>query len=285
MPVSDVILRPCPVCGDTELSCEYSADPEIFAKGNHTYDIRVLDQLNPELKQALTIGQCANCDMIYSTAQLSDGVIEKVYDELIDWHKSLAKVRPDTIGLAEQRVIGAVQAVFGDNGPGDARILDFGCGWGQCLTALHDLGATNILGCEMSKPRLAHLKEKAIPAKSCLKEVQTKGPFELIIMHHSLEHLYDVKTTLSTVCSLLAPKGRLYVSVPDARQMFESTKGTCLRPSQTASKDVNPWEHVNYFTQDTLIRILNDAGMIVETLLGTPPGIVEGIIAKSSPAR
>jgi len=92
-----------------------------------------------------------------------------------------------------------------------ARILDVGCGSGMLL---HDLGAQgyrNLLGADPFIEREISFEGGRI-LKAPIQEVQ--GEFDLIMFHHSLEHMPDQVGVLEAARARLAPDGECLVRIP-----------------------------------------------------------------------
>jgi SAM-dependent methyltransferase len=94
----------------------------------------------------------------------------------------------------------------------DSRILDVGCGAGDLLNRLGKAGFTNLLGADPFIERRFVTTAGAIIEKSELKEVA--GRFDLIMFHHSLEHVPDPRRTLREARVRLNRDGLCIVRVP-----------------------------------------------------------------------
>jgi hypothetical protein len=105
-----------------------------------------------------------------------------------------------------------------------SRILDVGCGGGSLLKALHSRGFENLNGAdafasiEVSIPRLKIRRQDVM---------QISGEFDLIMLHHSLEHMPDPRVALTHLCSLLAPNGVILIRVPVANCEAFRMFGVC----------------------------------------------------------
>jgi 2-polyprenyl-3-methyl-5-hydroxy-6-metoxy-1,4-benzoquinol methylase len=105
--------------------------------------------------------------------------------------------------------------------PKDARVLDFGCGFGDGLMELRALGYHNVFGVEIGEHR-ARESAKYFPgrircgsveeAAQMAKEV---GCFDLIVCRHVFEHLREPYYVLTELAKLLTHKGIALIIVPD----------------------------------------------------------------------
>lgn len=94
---------------------------------------------------------------------------------------------------------------------GNSRILDVGCGKGHLLRQLHEWGFRDLWGAdpyvteEVNEPGLRILKTNIF---------DLRGPFDLIMMHHSLEHVEDPLGVMADAARLLASNGSLVIRIP-----------------------------------------------------------------------
>ncbi len=94
----------------------------------------------------------------------------------------------------------------------DAHILDVGCGSGALLFLLGDLGCKNLLGID---PFIATDVEYESGLRILKKSVhEVGGKWNLIMFHHSFEHVPDPLATLQAVSGLLTPNGCCVIRVP-----------------------------------------------------------------------
>jgi 2-polyprenyl-3-methyl-5-hydroxy-6-metoxy-1,4-benzoquinol methylase len=94
----------------------------------------------------------------------------------------------------------------------DTKILDVGCGAGSLLCLLSELGFNNLLGVD---PFIAKDIEYDNGFKILKREIHdVEGNFDLVMFHHSLEHVPDPAGTLNIVSLLLTPGGHCLIRTP-----------------------------------------------------------------------
>jgi len=87
-----------------------------------------------------------------------------------------------------------------------------GCGSGDLLFSLHEMGFKNLLGVD---PFIANDIEYAGSVKVLKNELQNiEGEWDLIMFHHSFEHIPDPAKTLRTVFELLKHNGQCLIRIP-----------------------------------------------------------------------
>jgi len=137
----------------------------------------------------------------------------------------------------------------------DDLIIDIGCNDGKFLLELERRGFTKLHGVEPTKNMARHAQEAGLKvtndyfdmelAKNLVRE---HGEFKVVIVRQVLEHIVDIKGFLDSARSLLSDRGVLVIEVPDSEINFSHS-------------DYGVWEeHVNYFTQASLTRILEEMG-------------------------
>ena len=90
-------------------------------------------------------------------------------------------------------------------------ILDNGCGAGALLRALRDQGFTNLSGVDpfitqsITEPYLQITKGEIF---------DLKGPYDLVMFHHSLEHVAEPEKYLKAAASICAQGGAVLVRIP-----------------------------------------------------------------------
>lgn len=146
--------------------------------------------------------------------------------------------------------------------PHEARILDFGCGFGDGLVALEQLGYQNVFGVEVGSHRVAvakrHFSERVVTgslsAAAGLRE--REGRFDLIILNHVAEHLGEPLAALRQLATLLSDQGLLAVSVPN-------------RWSESPVHLPLYFPHLHHFSPSSLMSLFMRAGLIPHRWTGS----------------
>ncbi|MEX2582262.1 MAG: class I SAM-dependent methyltransferase [Gemmatimonadota bacterium] len=94
----------------------------------------------------------------------------------------------------------------------DSRILEIGCGTGAFLSDLREQGFHRLLGAD---PFIATdcVLPNGIPLRKATAD-QLDGSFDLIMLHHTLEHIPDQLSTLRSIAGLLASGGECLIRIP-----------------------------------------------------------------------
>ncbi|MBW2969578.1 class I SAM-dependent methyltransferase [Candidatus Woesearchaeota archaeon] len=141
------------------------------------------------------------------------------------------------------------------------KILDFGCNSGLATSEFRKHTGAAVFGTDINKYALDYGRKKYPDVNfiSLKKAAGMKGFFDVIIVSNVLEHVPDCDETLSFLKGLLAPKGKLIISVPQER-----IRGDCNIPhiflcSLQNKKYTNP--HLRVLKLKELNVLLEKEGM------------------------
>jgi len=133
-------------------------------------------------------------------------------------------------------------------------VLDFGCGPGWMLRSLN--GNFQKVGIENS--RLARVQAgKHFDVYPSIIDISVN--FDLIIINHVIEHLVNPIETMIELCKLLAPNGRIVVGTPN----FTSAMAVLFKEKY---RMLNEPSHISLFSLDSILRLLRDLGMQIESV-------------------
>jgi SAM-dependent methyltransferase len=143
-----------------------------------------------------------------------------------------ARVRRDAFAVVPRGVLGKILHWMSPNEelreavakhlPGDgmalaglrrnSRILDVGCGSGSFLRMLHAAGFRKVQGIDLFLEKTIEYGGGLRILKGSLEDCS--GEWDIIMFHHSFEHLPDPLHTLTTAARRLARRGTIVVRIP-----------------------------------------------------------------------
>lgn len=199
----------------------------------------------------MEIFECRDCGLVYlsSNAHASAALYEQggMHGQtpvpLDTWRK---ETFPD-----DSRRYGALQSVLANKD-----VLDFGCGNGGFLELCRPT-VRSIDGIELEqRAREDLLSQGKIvhpDLESCLRQDKR---YDLITLFHVLEHLPDPRSTITSLASLLKPRGEIVIEVPHARDALLS-----LYASEAFSRFTYWSCHLYLFDRHTLEMLMQQAGL------------------------
>ncbi|MRU14114.1 class I SAM-dependent methyltransferase [Roseovarius sp. A21] len=134
------------------------------------------------------------------------------------------------------------------------RLLDFGCGDGALLRMAHGFGFETT-GIDVSATRSGGAMSEGYSIHPDFEALDAAGggPFDAIVLSQVLEHVVDPLGLLCSLNARLASEGVLFVAVPD-------TSGVEVPRNFHEFTLVQPIEHINAFTPDSLRDLARRAG-------------------------
>ena len=138
------------------------------------------------------------------------------------------------------------------------RILDVGCGTGDRLYELALAGFTRLQGVEPFIEADIRVANGVTITKGTLDSLNAE--FDFIMMHHSLEHVDDPRSTIMQVCRLLAEDGKVLLRVPVMGKHAWRRYGV-----DWAQLDAP--RHLHDFTEKGVSALAESAGFHVESVI------------------
>lgn len=203
--------RLCPVCSST-------TTPTTL----HTHPLSLPDQFS-YLPNHFNIVAC-QCGMVYNSSPLTQSDLNTYYQS--------PYYTPGRTYLDNASRNLTLARYLHSHFPESTTILDVGCGDGDLLLDLVDLGFyTSVNGVDIGEP--------------------ITGDYDLIIVNHVLEHILDISPFLTNLINHLAPDGAIYIETPDATRYIDNY--------QTSFSYFN-LEHVNHFSPSHLDWLMDNHG-------------------------
>lgn len=233
----------CRICGATV--DQRAIGPENFAKTGQWFH------------------RCGVCGNGYLAPDLAPGRLDRFYRE--DYRRFFPAEATDRyderfFATLKARPLAGLRAARVAQGlPTAARILEVGSGFGTLLAALHDDDPSRtLIAVEPDGThRTAGLKDTPVQFLDLAGAIAA-GPFDLILLFHTLEHVADPSALLRDLRGALAPNGRLVIEVPDAGADWSGWQEIHLA-------------HLSYFTGPGLDRLIARSGFdIIEASTQLP---------------
>jgi SAM-dependent methyltransferase len=252
------VNRSCPSCFASQPRPLFQISPSQFSQPLYTPEVQ--QRFGIERDRKFGVVRCGRCSFVYAEHEPPPALTVLLYDSpdaedsTAEKHESL---RPAWVSHQLQlasALLGAIASEFGNTRPA---ILDFGCGFGALVRALNGPTA-HCVGYETSAFMVRYMQTQGLPVVSVLSD----APRNLhgIILSDVLEHLPEPRSVLRDLRKLLVPKGLLCVNVPDFNERRVRMIAKQLKHGQRPPQELNPWGHLNYFSPESLRRMLCDEG-------------------------
>jgi SAM-dependent methyltransferase len=217
-------LRTCRICDTPNNAETYLAREKMFGFGDEfTYFV------------------CSRCGCLQienPDIDVNRFYPEKYYSFSAEASRSGAKVwlsrQRDASAVFSKGLVGKLLLALKPNAPlqalshvqlhAETRIADVGCGAGHLLHALRSLGFTRLTGIDPNIQEDIKVGAHLHIRKAYLEQVEDE--FDLIMFHHSLEHIPDQIAALSAARAMLAPNGVCLVRIPLVSSYAWRTYGT-----------------------------------------------------------
>lgn len=248
--------RVCPLCSTVDSECLLAIDVGDILNANWSYRKEFWDDLEKADHKTLSINKCVNCDFIFSAMLPSDEFLSFVYDQLIDIN--LARSESYCAGNLASRMKYLSMLLNLVDSP--CKILDYGCGFGPTLALLKKIIGVVSIGYETSHARVRELRSSGYTIVDNENDLLNFSPFHVVILDNVLEHVPEPHAVLSQIKKICTENALLYISVPSANQAYIRRQKVNKRQGKLIAMDVNPWEHLSYFSLRHLDNLLSQHG-------------------------
>ncbi|GAA0613105.1 class I SAM-dependent methyltransferase [Sporichthya brevicatena] len=231
----------CPWCGSTRLTVEVRS--------------KELYQRKPG---RFTLEKCKTCNFVFQNPRLTGEGLNFYYRDFYDGRGAAQADEMSSYGApANHARAQLVQRHAGPDGP--RSWLDVGTGWGYFAkhaaeilphTVFDGLDQGSGVDRALERGWLAHAyRENAFPELAD----ELRGRYDVISMHHYLEHTLDPRAELAAAARALEPGGLLEIEMPDAecvlRHVFRSWWVPYFQP-----------QHLNFPPVGNLLQALVEHG-------------------------
>ena len=236
------IYRKCPVCQNGD-------DIELLYKQEF-----LIPEDYEGLPEIYYISECSCCGFIYANINASQTAYNRFYERNSKYENTDL---PSSTGGISESDLARFEIAFNEFKIFirlDSQILDLGCANGGFLHVLKTKGFCNVAGLDMSKQCVANVKALGI---ECCKGGLFDFPenfinrFDLIILSHVLEHIYDIEIAMQNISHMLKDNGMVYIEVPDASRYHDFY----IKPFYYFDL-----EHINHFDKQALTNLAGSFG-------------------------
>ena len=190
---------------------------------------------------------CGDCGLLYQTPRFTLDELRPIYAD--EYRKDTVEVdgvpKAQYLEFARTKSRREFDWIASRVGKGSGRVLEVGCATGQLLRYFKDAGWDPV-GLEPTRAFADYgSRAHGIPIHATFLEDAALSPgYDVVILSQVLEHLQDPCGMLVRAGALLAPGGRIYVSVPysetylpirPARELFISTHFYAFSPASLAN--------------------------------------------------
>jgi SAM-dependent methyltransferase len=224
--------------------------------------------------------ECTGCGLIYTSPQIPEDRVSEYYpDDYASYGAGGELSGSPAMQFLKSAAILPYTLRYGQPGYlprpfGAGRLLEIGCGAGGYLKELSSLGwqctGVDISAQAIANARMRNPNSKLI--KGVIGDVGVGEKFDVIVMHHVLEHLYHPREVVATCFEMLHPGGKLAVSVPDMGSLEARFFGRRW-------KGLDIPRHVLHFKSAVLVRLLEETGFRIERIR---PGMFASSLSEST---
>ena len=211
------------------------------------------------------IVRCRKCGLVIQDLGWDASRLRAYYEKEYQQTNSLVTGRSQSAREHFADRSGTIASVFDEVRPLLRRgmsVLEVGCGAGELLAKIKPY-ARRCVGVELNSAFVDFMR-KDLGLEAYAEDVNRldiEGGFDLVISISTLDHLPNPLETLRSMRRLLAPKGRIYVELPNVDEALN-----CCLPDRTrAMYNEFFWHraHLFYFSRATVTRLFRKAGLDV----------------------
>lgn len=251
-------MESCNVCGNTSKNLHFNAKEML--RGTR------------DVFQYIECGECKCIQIVNPPADMSSYYDNSYYESFsrqtknlfLDWVREIRDkyaIRRKTgfIGrvLSWIRPLPPDFTIVGKYATNTSKILDVGCGSGSYIRILRRIGFENVTGIDPYLKEDQHLKCGLTILRSYIEDV--KDLYDVILSHHSLEHVPHPLDTLVAIRKALAPGGVCILTVPVAEDLYRKYKSDCYL--------IQAPQHFYLFSIESIKILASKAGFSIKSII------------------
>lgn len=253
----------CPACGSSESSVYLAGVEDLFHGCTGSWDLC----------------KCAHCGLVHLAPVIPESRLGDYYPaSYTNYSAGSDKPARPLVRFVKSLLILPYTLRFGMHGYfpipfGGSRLLDVGCGAGLYVRQMAALG-WQCTGVDISATAIENARRLSPGAEfyvGLAGDLEPDDRFDLISMHHVLEHLHRPRQAIADCHRHLRPGGRLVVSLPNIASAEAKLFGRRW-------KGLDVPRHLQHFSEPVLERFLCEAGFVIES---KRPGMFATSISES----
>jgi len=255
--------------------CDHSDHTRLSTPG-HWIGNEVFDSL----RGTIGLVRCRGCSLVFTNPRPSPAALSAFYAG--DTYECHDTATSRAANVKANFVLDRIEALLPSGSP--RTLLDYGAGGGGFLLQVRARGWAG-QAFEPGRRGLERCKRAGLQATSNLKELPSSA-FGLITLHHVFEHLADPVGALHAVRRLIAPQGRVYIEVPNARSLRARLSLPMLSRTCGVDERYRAFPiHLMYYHVRTLRNMLLKGGWVVESTFTAGLGLDELSVKSAQPDR
>jgi len=211
---------------------------------------------NKLINISFSLLKCDSCNFIWQENSPNDEFSIELYDKIIDKKQSLnkSKIKFKNQRLSNKKEITFISKQF--NYIEKVNILDFGAGWGHWLIS-GDKKDFYPYAFELSNERKKYLLNLGVNVIDNKLINKFENFFHYIRLDQVLEHVSNLQETLRILKKLAKKDCLFYLSVPDGSKILSNNSEIQIKKGP-----IQPLEHLNCFSRNSLNKLLSQEGFV-----------------------
>lgn len=256
------VNRNCPLTGEPPVRVLAYVPAALVAAANPTYrdDYALILGIHPEDEFPFVE---SSAGFVYAGWAPPGDFLNRVYEDVIDHSRTVTTTIAYRQALLEFAAAFLHVVASRPKAASPLKLLDFGCGYGALLQLLASRDIISV-GFEPSAERGRQtVADGHVPVLTNIDALEAAGPFDLIVCTEVLEHVLDPRQVLRLLRDHSTPGALLAVTVPQCESALIARTFAQLATESRLPGVFNPWEHLNYFSANSLHRMLSEEGFDV----------------------
>ncbi len=212
------------------------------------------------LQKQLKISICKKCEYLQLKEKANENVLDVIYSKFYRYPSAiLNQFTPSRDNFFLKKLYKTIDLNSIKN------VLEIGCYDGYILNKIKQkYSKLNVFGCEPSKGADIANKFNLNVKKTFFDNSTFKNKkFDLIIIRHTLEHIYDLEKILNDIKSNMKDNSVLSIEVPNIN--FYLKNGLL---------EVFSFQHLHYFSNTSFYQIANKYNFKVSRTIETPENLI-----------